>query len=52
MIYWIGFYWLCAGLASFNLDKMFHGRAAASFGFSMLLGGVAIPARILAKLAN
>jgi hypothetical protein len=50
--YWIAFYWLCAGLASYRIDAMTGVRGLVSLVFSLLLGGVAIPVRILTKLAE
>lgn len=47
MIWAIVFYWVCAGLASFQIG-MVEGRENY---WMILFGGVAIPVRILSKLA-
>jgi hypothetical protein len=52
MIYAIGFYWFCAGLASYRIDKAHGVYGVVSFVFSMIFGGVAIPTQILTKMAR
>jgi hypothetical protein len=48
MIYAFAFYWVCAGLANFNMTPGAHWL---SFILSLAFGGIAIPVRIMAKLA-
>ncbi len=49
---YIAFYWLCAGLANHRMPQMSAGHWALDLTLSLMFGGVAIPVRILAKLAS
>lgn len=52
MIYAIVFYWLISGFATWMLptsQPMPRGAGAFIFVFCMLLGGIIIPARAIAK---
>jgi hypothetical protein len=47
MSYWIAFYWVCAGIANFQLAAI-EGRSPF---IAFLVGGLVLPARLMAKLA-
>lgn len=54
MTYALCFYWLCAGLANHRLDRVAAQVVWAPLDFvlSLAFGGIAIPVRILSKLAE
>ena len=51
MIWAIGFYWFCAGLAAMQLQYEPGLHFLIRLSLSLIFGGVFIPVRILQKLA-
>jgi hypothetical protein len=48
---YLAIYWIIAGLASFRLDGALDISFVPRLITSLMFGGIAIPVRILAKLA-
>lgn len=48
--YYIAFYWLCAGMANYRVART-DGWALVEFPVALIFGGIAVPVRILSKLA-